>query len=72
MGEPERWGDFYKVDGFIIYHEIVVEDHLGIPSPTREAIGEAEEEEDAKKLAAEKQKQFPDDAIYYEPGRILV
>ena len=72
MGTPERCGDFYRVDGFIIYREIVAEDYFGMPDLTREPLAEEEFEEDAKRVVVEKQAQFPNDAIYYEPGRILV
>lgn len=72
MGEPKRYGDFYMVDGFIVYREIVVEDYFGKPDLSREVLVETEYEEVAKQSVVENQRLFPNDAIYYEPARILV
>lgn len=66
-------GDFYKVDGFIIYREFVSYDTpTGAPDLVREQLAEYEDEKAAIQAVAEFEHEYPDDDIFYEEGTITV
>lgn len=75
MSSARKVGDFYEVDGFVVY-ENYVEDcpHTGEPNLTRRELLETEDEQQAKALVAEHHAADPANVsyVYYEQGRILV
>lgn len=61
----------YYVDGFIVYREYAFTNpHTFEPELAREEQ-DCYTEEQAKQAVAATQKEFPDDKVYYEAGRIL-
>lgn len=75
MTNARKVGDFYQVDGFIVYRNIVVDCPITHePDLSREELYETEVEAQAKQYVADHIRDNPEDAstVYYESGRILV
>lgn len=75
MSSARKVGDFYEVDGFIVYENYVETcPWTHEPNLTRRELLETEDEQQAKDLVAQRHAADPADTqyVYYERGRILV
>lgn len=74
MSLPNRKvGDFYEIDGFIVYREYVEQNpHTFELELCREPLCQCEWEDGAKDAVNNFTPDYPEDKVYYEAGRILV